>query len=352
MITITLGIRQLIPDPKPPHLSAVFVLDVSPAMHMPFGDATKLAAAQNSILQNVASFPGVSTSLRLVTAGCEATYTPPTIGFARNNAARYKNVFGNLAAQSVASYVEGLNSAANDLKTKKLIQDSEQKLLLVFVADSRDTCESPLAGFPIGEGLNVQFFWLGTSSEGLAEVRSQLKDLGFTNVRFRQVGTKKALNVAVTRSVRARSGTTPAEPPAEARLNVPSVIGKSFEDASSILQDSDLSVARTDVDSTETDGIVVAQDPDEGTSQPLGTTITLSVSKGPVNLLTVPDVTGHSQDDATAKLEGSHFIPSVVSEDISDPSQDGIVRAQEPLGGEQAESGATVTITVGRFVNP
>jgi hypothetical protein len=118
IISITLGIRQLIPDAKPPHLSAVFVLDVSDAMHTPLGDTTKLEAAQNSILQNVASFPGVSTSLRLVTDGCEAEYTDPTIGFATKNAARYRNVFASLATEPMSSYIEGLNSAANDLKTK------------------------------------------------------------------------------------------------------------------------------------------------------------------------------------------------------------------------------------------
>jgi hypothetical protein len=351
VITIVLGVQTLIPNEKPPHLSAVFVLDVSREMEKQFGGTTKLAAAQNSILQNVASFPGVSTSLRLVTAGCKATYAKPTIGFAKNNAADYGNVFENLAAQPVSSYVEGLNSAANDLTTKKLIQDSEQKLLMVFVADSSDTCGSPLSGFPIGGGLNMQLFWLGTSSEGLAEVQGQLKDLGFTKVKVRKVGTRKELKVAVTRSVRARSGTTPTPPPKVTPSgNVPSVIGKPFDDAFSILQQSGFSVTRTDVDSNETSGIVVAQNPEAGTSQPPGTIITLSVSKGPATLLTVPDVTGHSQDEATEKLEGSGFSPSVASEAVSDPTQNGLVQTQDPLGGTQAESGTTVTITVGKYV--
>jgi hypothetical protein len=353
IISITLGIRQLIPDAKPPHLSAVFVLEVSDAMHTPLGDTTKLEAAQNSILQNVASFPGVSTSLRLVTDGCEAEYTDPTIGFATKNATRYRNVFASLATEPMSSYIEGLNSAANDLKTKKLIQDSEQKLLLVFVAGSSVACQSFLSNFPFGEGLSLQLFWLGSSSEGLGKVRKQLGDLGFTDIRVRKVGTKKALKVAVNRSVKAVSQPTPPQPPpVTAEQDVPNVKGTSYDDASSILQEHGFSVTPTYVDSTEASGIVVDQNPAAGTSQAPGTTITLSVSKGPPTLITVPDVTGHSQDDATGKLEGSGFSPSIVSQEVLDPGQAGVVQGQDPLGGTEAESGATVTIRIGRYVSP
>jgi PASTA domain len=351
IISITLGVRQLIPDAKPPHLSAVFVLDASDAMHAPFGDTTKLAAAQNSILQNVASFPGVSTSLRLVTGGCESEYTDPTIGFATKNVARYKDVFRNLATEPMSSYLEGLNSAANDLKTKKLIQDSEQKLLLVFVAGSSVACQSFL--LPVGEGVSLQLFWLGSSRTGLDKVQGQLKDLGFTDIRVRKVGTKNELKAALNTSVRAVSQQEPRQPPPPMTTrDVPSVKGKSYDDASATLQASGFSVTRTDVDSSEASGIVVDQNPAANTSEPPGTTITLSVSKGPATLLTVPDVTGHSQDDASGKLEGSGFSPSVASTEVSDPGQAGLVQTQDPPGGTQAESGATVTITIGTYDAP
>jgi serine/threonine-protein kinase len=69
-------------------------------------------------------------------------------------------------------------------------------------------------------------------------------------------------------------------------------------------------------------------------------------------LITVPDVTGHSQDDATGKLEGSGFSPSIVSQEVLDPGQAGVVQGQDPLGGTEAESGATVTIRIGKYVSP
>ncbi len=300
-VGIILGVRQLIPKPEPPQLSVVFILDVSPAMRKPLGETTKLAEAQDSILENVASFPGVSTSLRLVSAGCKAAYTPPTVGFGKNSAARYKDVFTDLAAQPVSTYREGLNSAANDLTTKKLIQDSEQKLLILFVANSG--CERRLSAFPIGGGLSIQFFWLGASSGDLGRVRKQLEDLGFTEVRVRRIETKNELKAAVNRTVRTRSDTPPIVP---TTITAPTTSAES----------------------------------------------TTQTSTGDTTDITVPDVTGQSQADAIMNLEGSGLTPSVDFEDVSDMSQDGIVVTQSPTGGTDAASDKTVSITVGRYVRP
>jgi hypothetical protein len=210
ILGIVQAVQRLIPNPKVPQVSAVFVLDVSPAMRGGrLGKTTKLAAAENGILQSVASYPGISTSLRLVTAGCKMpSNKKPTVGFATNNADAYRKVFANLPEESVSSYFEGLNSAANDLTTKELIQDSEQKLLIVFVADPSYTCGSPF-GLSIGRGLSVSFYWLGASNVGLGGVRRQLEDLGFTDVKVHGPHTKKELKGSVTRTMAPRPHTTP-----------------------------------------------------------------------------------------------------------------------------------------------
>jgi serine/threonine-protein kinase len=85
-----------------------------------------------------------------------------------------------------------------------------------------------------------------------------------------------------------------------------------------------------------------------GTLQPPGTTITLQVSKGPTTS-TVPDVTTLSQNDAQATLKASGFGVRIVSQPVTDQSQDGIVQTQDPAGGTQQPAGTTVTIAVGRF---
>jgi beta-lactam-binding protein with PASTA domain len=130
---------------------------------------------------------------------------------------------------------------------------------------------------------------------------------------------------------------------------VPSVVGSSFESATSALQAKNFAVARgPDVDSNQPKGTVVNQSPAGGTLQNPGTTITLSVSKGP-KTSTVPDVTTLTQRDAQTQLKASGFKVSIVTQDVSDPSQDGIVQTQDPPGGSQAPQGTTVTIAVGKF---
>ena len=81
-----------------------------------------------------------------------------------------------------------------------------------------------------------------------------------------------------------------------AAVTVPSVIGMTFDQASTTLRNQGFQVSRTDVDSDQAKGIVVDQSP-SGSATP-GSTIQLSVSKGPKQS-TVPDVT--SQDEASAR---------------------------------------------------
>ena len=129
---------------------------------------------------------------------------------------------------------------------------------------------------------------------------------------------------------------------------VPSVIGFSFESANSTLLGRGFAVSRVDVKSNEPKGTVVAQSPGAGTFQPPGTTIKLSVSKGPTTS-TVPPVTSLSQSDAIAQLRASGFRVNVVSQPVADPNQEGIVQTQDPAGGAQAPAGSVVTIAVGKF---
>jgi eukaryotic-like serine/threonine-protein kinase len=129
---------------------------------------------------------------------------------------------------------------------------------------------------------------------------------------------------------------------------VPSVIGSSFDSANSALLGRGFAVRRRDVESDQPKDTVVAQSPDAGTYQPPASTITLSVSKGPTTS-TVPDVTSISQNDAVAQLKASGFRVRIVSQPVTDQSQDGIVQTQDPAGGTKAPPDSTVTIAVGKF---
>ena len=131
-----------------------------------------------------------------------------------------------------------------------------------------------------------------------------------------------------------------------AEVDVPSVIGLSFADASSALQNEGFAVARKDVESEEPKDTVVDQSPSVRAQK--GSTITLSVSKGP-KTSTVPDVGSQDEGSARSALESAGFVVQVVRQDVTDPGLDGIVLSQSPRGGAKEKKGTTVTITVGHF---
>ncbi|MDQ2910442.1 MAG: Stk1 family PASTA domain-containing Ser/Thr kinase [Actinomycetota bacterium] len=79
-----------------------------------------------------------------------------------------------------------------------------------------------------------------------------------------------------------------------------------------------------------------------------GARITLSVSKGP-KTSTVPDVTSQDEQSARDTITGSGFKVQVQRQDVTDPGLEGIVLDQNPTGGTQKPKGSIVTITVGRF---
>jgi beta-lactam-binding protein with PASTA domain len=132
---------------------------------------------------------------------------------------------------------------------------------------------------------------------------------------------------------------------------VPSVVGLLYDQAASQLQGAGFAVARRDVEDDQPKDVVIDQDPNGNSLASKGSTVTLTVSKGP-STAAVPDVT--SSDEATARstLEASGFKVKVVDQDTDDPTLEGIVISQDPTGGSQAKPGAKVTIFVGHFVEP
>jgi eukaryotic-like serine/threonine-protein kinase len=129
---------------------------------------------------------------------------------------------------------------------------------------------------------------------------------------------------------------------------VPDVTGQPYANAKSMLEGKGFQVSRSDVQSDLPKGVVAAETPSAGTDVPAGTKITLSVSKGPATTQ-VPDVTGMSQSAAESLLTGAGLTPSVVTDPVTDPAQDGIVQSTDPAPGSDAQSGDTVIIHVGQF---
>src|SRR5262245_16920337 len=85
------------------------------------------------------------------------------------------------------------------------------------------------------------------------------------------------------------------------QVEVPRLIGSTATAAEQLLQSQGLSANKRTVDSTKAKGIVVAQDPPEGTKVAKGTTVGVAVSSGP-GQVKVPSVQGMSTTDAVETI--------------------------------------------------
>ncbi len=124
-------------------------------------------------------------------------------------------------------------------------------------------------------------------------------------------------------------------------LDVPNLSGKTRTEAEKTLKGIGFTVAVIEQFSEEIDkGIVMSQTPNNGSAD-RGSTVTLTVSKGP-DVVVVPDVTGMSEDAARAKLEGLGFNVKV----SRFPRGPGRVVSQDPQGGKTLRRGSDVRIYV------
>jgi membrane peptidoglycan carboxypeptidase len=143
-----------------------------------------------------------------------------------------------------------------------------------------------------------------------------------------------------------------AAPPPQARGKVPDVVGLSVHDARALVVKATFTPIVREVDASAPPGTVVKQSPAGGTSAPLGSGVTLTVSNGKGKAgherVSVPDVVGMSEKDAVKALKSAGLVGSVQQVDVTDPKQDGIVLSQSPSAGELVRSGSTVVITVGK----
>ncbi|HEU4480868.1 MAG TPA: Stk1 family PASTA domain-containing Ser/Thr kinase [Actinomycetota bacterium] len=127
-------------------------------------------------------------------------------------------------------------------------------------------------------------------------------------------------------------------------VEMPDLIGDPLEEAKDQLRELGLKWDVTREPSDEFDeGQVTDQSFPEGATVDTGETIDLTVASGP-EPISVPNVMGFTEENAIATLEeaglGAEVVRSPSEED------EGIVIAQEPTGGSDAEEGDVVTIEV------
>jgi eukaryotic-like serine/threonine-protein kinase len=153
---------------------------------------------------------------------------------------------------------------------------------------------------------------------------------------------KAGLKIPVGQSVRLNVSKGPQP------VAVPSVLNEPIDQASSELQALAFHVSTKFVEDNQPANTVIGQDPSAGSSAGKGSIVTLTVSKGP-KTSPVPDVTSYDAGLAQQTLQASGFRAHITYQDTTDPSQDGVVLAQTPGGGEQAAPKTVVELTVGRL---
>lgn len=133
-----------------------------------------------------------------------------------------------------------------------------------------------------------------------------------------------------------------------ATLKVPSLVGKTQEEAENILKKAGLEVGKVERAYSDTvpEGSVISQSPKAGAKVEKGSSVDIVVSDGKEEVR-VPDVVGRTSAEATSILEGAGFKVSRFDDWSDTVPEDHVIR-QTPSAGEKAKKGSTVTIAVSK----
>ncbi|MEU2155573.1 Stk1 family PASTA domain-containing Ser/Thr kinase [Streptomyces sp. NPDC019396] len=127
-------------------------------------------------------------------------------------------------------------------------------------------------------------------------------------------------------------------------VEVPDVTASQEETATTRLEKDGFDVEVKEVESDETPGTVISQDPEGGTKAEKGTKVTLKVAKQAKE--TVPPVVGQQFDAAKSQLETLGF--TVARTDVDSDKPAGEVVSQDPAGDSKQAKGATITLQVSK----
>jgi serine/threonine-protein kinase len=139
------------------------------------------------------------------------------------------------------------------------------------------------------------------------------------------------------------------------QVPVPNVVDKDRVEAANELGNAGFRVTSQQEESETVDeGKVIRTSPAAGARLERGSTVTMVVSSGPPKpeQVTVPDVIGRTQAQATSMLQAAGLKVTVEEQLVADDADDGRVIDQDPNADEKVDEGSTVTITVGQTAGP
>jgi serine/threonine protein kinase/beta-lactam-binding protein with PASTA domain len=167
-----------------------------------------------------------------------------------------------------------------------------------------------------------------------------------------QIGKVVSQNPAANGSAQPGSSvsiTLGAEPQ---NVSVPDERGKQYDDAKSDLESKNFTVSKTTTSSDKPAGQVLDMNPEAGTQVAPGTKVTLTVSDGTQQQISMPNLQGQTQQQAQQALSALGWTGSfsVQTQTTFDPTQDGLIKNQNPNQGTQIDKDQQVQITVQQLV--
>ncbi len=193
----------------------------------------------------------------------------------------------------------------------------------------------------------------GVVGEPFTTAQAQLQNAGFTvsqiNVTNSKVaGTVIGQNPLSGAKAKQGSNVSLTVSSGPGNTTVPTVVGETLQQAKSSIEIANLKVGKV-VHQTSTQyasGQVIATSPDAGATPPVGTAVTIFLSKGPPPVQ-VPDVTTEDAGTAKATLQGRGFNVTTTSQ-VTTTAAPNTVLSQSPVGGKSAASGSTVNLVVAK----
>ena len=137
----------------------------------------------------------------------------------------------------------------------------------------------------------------------------------------------------------------------ENNIEVPNVIGYSYEEATAILDTANLSYEMKEVETTNQDevGIVIKQSKKGGSKTHENAIITLTVGVLD-NHVTVPNVIGMSIEESTSTLNKNNISYRIEYEETTDEENNTVIK-QSIKAGKKIENTEIITITAARNTN-
>lgn len=142
----------------------------------------------------------------------------------------------------------------------------------------------------------------------------------------------------------------PAQLTANVSVDVPNVVGQTYEDGSKKLEDNKLVAQKfTEASKTVKEGVIIRTDPEAGTTVSPGLQVKVYVSLGETPV-TVPNVTNMTEADAKAAIVAKKLVYGSTTTAYSPDVAAGTVINSDPAGGATKRTDGT-TIREGDTVN-